>query len=60
MQILIETDENTTNGDILKSIFPEVPKGVSLDVCLGKFPSAPDRMTFKTDTDWWNAPYRKE
>ena len=46
----IPLPDNATNGEMLKAIFPDgIPSGEDSD-----------DYFIKTDTDWWNAPYKAD
>lgn len=57
----IEIPENATNGDVVKAMFGE-PAIEGKKGILYKFMYRNGRTMFSTyfDTEWWNAPYRKE
>lgn len=54
MQIVIETSENSTNGDIIKAMFPN-REIVEHDTWIElSFVDGMDEF----DKNWWNAPYK--
>ena len=62
---VIPIPDNATNGDIIRLMFPdaEVYDYAELDykrVDFGKVKGAKNYQKISVDTDWWNAPYRKE
>ena len=63
IQIMIEKRGKVTNGDMLKSIFPNAiidKKLYTYCVCV----KLPYHTRYDTgllfDKDWWNAPYERE
>ena len=62
--ITIPVDEHTTNGDVIKALFPEI---VTTDFYMTvhattKMESNGVKSSISFDfwKDWWNAPYKKE
>lgn len=56
----IEIPEGATNGDTIKTIFPNaeiytdvINDIVDVEIC-------EDRSELRCSVDWWNSPYRKE
>ena len=52
--------DNATNGDVIKALFSNIE---SIDAPLMKIyvmVYTKDHKCMRFDSDWWNAPYRKE
>ena len=59
--------ENKTNGDVLKTIFPNIEYGKSESKIYPNIfgwieneEKTKDILMFQSDEEWWNAPYKRE
>ena len=59
---VVRIPDNTTNGDVIKALFPDLKITRELKDVVTVYALCPDGNEFVIhfDSDWWNAPYRRD